>query len=135
MKAPGQPGHALSALLLVLALVGLPAQAAAQEVDLTGEWVLTVSSPNGIGERKVLFVQEDNELTGEISSARAEGPLTGTIDGNEVTFVAIVEMESGPFEIFYTGTIDGDEIEGIVEFGSYGTGTFTGHRVSPPSGP
>ena len=75
------------------------------------------------------FLQEGAELTGDIASSRAAGPLTGTVEGNTVTFVAMVQMDSGPFEITYTGTIEGDEITGSVEFGSYGAGTFTGRRV------
>ena len=125
---------ALSALLLMLSLVGGPQTAAAQEVDLTGDWVLTVESPNGTGTRDVTFLQEGDELTGDIASTQAAGPLTGKVDGNKVTFIAIVMMDSGPFEITYAGTITGNEIEGTVEFGSYGGGTFTGRRVEDGGG-
>ena len=124
----------LSALLVMLTLVGGPQTAAAQEVDLTGDWTLTVQSPNGTGTRDVTFLQDGAEVTGEIASDRAAGPLSGTIDGNKVTFIAIVMMDSGPFEITYAGTITGNEIEGTVEFGSYGGGTFTGRRVEDGGG-
>jgi len=122
---------ALLAFLLALGVLGSPSQATAQDVDLTGDWVLTVESPNGTGERQVTFIQDGTELSGEIASSRAAGPLSGTIEGAEVAFVAMVMMESGPFEITYTGTVTGDEMEGAVAFGSYGSGTFKGHRVEP----
>jgi hypothetical protein len=125
--------RAIPALILALAVLGSPSGAFAQDVDLTGDWVFTVQSPNGSGERQVTFVQEGNKLSGEIASSRAAGPLSGSIEGAEVAFVAMVMMESGPFEITYTGTVTGDEIEGKVEFGSYGSGTFKGHRVKPAS--
>jgi hypothetical protein len=118
-------------LLLTVGVLAIPDGASAQDVDLTGDWVFTVESPNGTGERKVTFVQDGNELSGEIASSRAAGPLSGTIDGDKVTFVAMVMMESGPFEITYTGTVKGDEMEGAVAFGTYGSGTFKGHRVEP----
>ena len=102
---------------------------------LSGEWVLTVTSPNGTGERQVTFVQEGNTLSGEISSSRAAGKLSGTVDDDAVTFVAVVQMDGGPFEITYSATVTGDEMEGTVDFGSYGSGTFTGRRAksSPPA--
>ncbi|MBT8402790.1 MAG: hypothetical protein KJP18_02960, partial [Gemmatimonadetes bacterium] len=77
--------HLFPALPLTLAfgalLVAAPnSPLAAQDVDLTGDWVLTVQSPNGTGTRDVTFVQEDGELTGTISSTRASGPLEGTVE-------------------------------------------------------
>jgi len=120
---------ALPLLLLALTVLAFPLGASAQDFDLTGDWVLTVESPNGTGQRSVTFVQEDNELSGDIASSQAAGPLSGTVDGDKVTFVAIVQMDSGPFEITYTGTFADDEITGTVEFGSYGSGTFRGRRA------
>jgi aspartate 1-decarboxylase len=125
----------LSALLFALGTLALPVEAIGQSLDLSGDWVLTVTSPNGTGERQVTFVQDGNTLSGEISSSRAAGKLSGTVDDDVVTFVAVVQMDSGPFEITYTATVTGDEMEGTVDFGSYGSGTFTGRRAksSPPA--
>jgi hypothetical protein len=119
----------LLAFLAVPALVAVPEAAAAQDVDLTGEWVFTVESPNGSGTRDVTLVQEESELTGTISSSRASGPITGTVEGDQVRFVAVVTMDTGDFEIIYEATIVGDRlVDGTVDFGDYGFGTFTGHR-------
>ena len=131
-QAPGV--RALQALLVLLAVLAWPIAASAQDLLLTGDWVFTVESPNGTGERHVTFVQEGNELSGEIMSSMAAGPLSGTIDGNEVTFVAVVQMDSGSFEITYTGTVTGEEMVGTVEFGSYGAGTFRGRRAKDSGG-
>ena len=130
-RFPG--GHTILALLAVLGSVAVPTAARAQAVDLSGAWVLTVESPNGTGRRDVTFVQDGDSLSGEISSSRAAGPLVGTMDGSDVTFVATVQMDSGGFDITYRGTVAGDEMEGTVDFGSYGNGTFTGRRTE--SGP
>jgi hypothetical protein len=97
--------------------------------DLSGAWVLDVMSPNGAGTRSVTFVQEGDKLTGEIASTMAAGPLTGTVEGVVVRFVAEVFMESGSFTVTYRATwVDGELKEGTVDFGSYGSGTFTGRR-------
>ncbi len=116
-------------LLLAFAAIGFPDQIEAQAVELSGAWVLTVESPNGTGERQVTFIQDGDALSGEISSSRATGLLIGTVDGDEVTFVATVMMDSGAFDITYRATVTGDEMTGTVDFGSYGRGTFTGRKV------
>jgi len=121
---------------LLLALTVLPRTAAlAQDVDVTGEWILTVESPNGTGSREVTFKQEGTVLTGFISSSMAAGDLTGTVEGNVITFVAMIAMDSGAFDVVYTATLeDGMLKNGIVDFGEYGGGAFTGVRKPPAGG-
>ena len=122
-----QKSLAICALVLVGPL--LPTPAGAQDLDLSGEWLLTVESPNGTGTRQVTFVQKGDDLTGTIASSRASGDLTGSVEGENVRFVAVVNMESGPFEIAYTATVVDGLMEGTVDFGDYGSGTFAGRRV------
>ena len=114
----------------IVAIGALPASAQ-DEIDLTGDWILTVESPNGTGTREVTFEQRGDTLTGLISSSMATGPLEGEIDqatGN-VIFTAIVSMGTGDFEIVYICTWrDGELVNGSVDFGDYGSGTFTGAR-------
>lgn len=98
--------------------------------DLTGEWVLTVALTNGSGSRAVEFVQDGNELTGTIASSMASGDLTGTIDGDQVNFSVVLAMETQLFEVRYSATWrDGMLVDGTVDLGDYGSGTFTGERV------
>ena len=124
--------RALRAVLLVLALsaTGVAAQdAPAPTFDLTGAWILDTMSPNGAGTRDVTFVQEGNQLTGDIASSMAAGEIEGTIEGDRIEFVAVVYMDSDPFEITYRATFrDGKLEDGTIDFGSYGGGTFTGRR-------
>jgi hypothetical protein len=129
-------GRLGAASALLLALTVLPAKAAfAQDVDVTGEWILTVESPNGTGSREVTFKQKGAVLTGFISSSMAAGELTGTVEGNVITFVAMVAMDSGAFDVFYSATLeDGILKMGSVDFGEYGAGSFTGVRKPPPGG-
>ena len=108
--------------------------AAAQDLDLTGEWVFTVQSPNGSGIRQVTFFQDGDVLTGTIASSQAEGDLEGVLDGDQATFTVVITMDSGVFAITYDATVTGDEMEGTVDFGDYGQGTFTGQRADPNRG-
>ena len=118
-------------LLGVLALLPLVAggELHAQERSLTGEWEFTVESPNGTGTRQVNLIQKGDSLSGTIASSRASGPISGWIKADTVTILAVLAMESGPFTVVYEGTVQGDTMAGIVGFGDYGAGTFTGRRV------
>jgi len=121
--------------LLFAGLLGLApvlAQAgAAQEFDLSGDWVFTVQSPNGTGTREVTITQEGDVVTGTVSSSRAAGDFTGVVEGDQVTFTVLLTMDSGQFAVTYDAVIVDDEMEGTVDFGDYGAGTFTGQRADP----
>lgn len=128
------PRSTRSLLVAVVAALAAASPSTAQDpeapaADLTGEWVLTVESPNGTGTRDVAFAQDGNALTGTIASTMAVGDLTGTVEGDRVRFTAVVAMDTGDFEIVYQATIaDGALVDGTVDFGTYGSGTFTGRR-------
>lgn len=107
---------------------------AAQDASLTGKWVFTVESPNGTGTRDVTLVQEGDSLSGTISSSRASGPITGWIEGDNVTIRAELMMESGAFTVFYVATRSGETLSGDIDFGDYGVGTFQGRRVEGDGG-
>lgn len=131
------PARTLAGVAAAFALtLALSAPAAAQDdpappaADLTGEWVLTVALTNGAGSRAVEFVQDGNELTGTIASSMASGDLNGTIVGDQVSFSVVLAMETTLFEVSYQATWkDGLLVDGTVDLGSYGSGTFTGERV------
>lgn len=61
---------------------------AQQNADVSGEWLMTITIPSGDERAITLNIEQDGgDLTG---TAQAEGqeepsPLTGTIDGNDIT--------------------------------------------------
>lgn len=123
----------LVCLSAALARPALAQEAAAQAVDLSGEWDLVVQSPNGTGTRTLTLVQTGDSITGTVSSSRASGELEGLVEGDTLTFTALLMMESGPFPVTYRGTFTGEEMSGTIDFGDYGSGTFSGRRAKPPS--
>jgi hypothetical protein len=118
---------------LLLLSPALAQAGAAQELDVTGEWEFTVQSPNGAGTRQVTLVQQGDSISGSISSSRASGNFTGVLDGDQLSFTVILAMDSGPFAVTYQATVAGDEMEGTIDFGDYGQGTFTGRRSKAPA--
>ncbi len=134
---PLRPSLGLTAALAAAASLALatPVATLAQNTSMTGEWVFSVELDNGSGTRQVSIVQEGDSLSGTITSSRATGPISGWIDGNTVTIVAEIMMQSGtPFTVYYTATRTGETLDGDVDLGDYGTGTFTGRRVENDGG-
>ena len=121
-----------SSLLVVLVLIasGLAAQdkPAAKPADVAGTWDLSVTSPNGTGNRLLTLRQDGEKLTGEIESSVSTGKVVGSVKGSTIALTATVTMDTGAFEIHYTGKVDGDKMSGDVDFGDYGRGTWSGVR-------
>ncbi len=125
----------LGIVLLTLASFGVGATGvSAQTPDLSGEWIFTVQSPNGTGTRRATLVQEGDSITGTISSDRASGDVIGAVEDGVVTLNALLMMASGPFEVVYQAEVTDNSMTGTVDFGSYGSGTFTGRKADGPSG-
>ena len=112
---------------------------AAQNADVSGTWVLTMSLPNGNETTaEVTLEQDGTALTGTWLGEGQEEPteITGTIEGNDITIVTQGfpgrggrrggggggggGRRGGPLE--WNGTVDGDSITGMMEAGG---GRFT----------
>ena len=112
---------------LVILLIGL---VEAYEVDVTGDWEMTMESPRG-GEmtRAVHFEQDGEKITVTMESRRGdEVTAEGTIKGNEIEWTVSRETPRGPMSLVYKGTVDGDTMSGTVDFGDFGSGDWTAKR-------
>ena len=77
--------------------------------------------------------EEDIHSVVERMLGEAAGEVAGTVEGDGVTFVALLMMNGGPFEVTYRATIENGVMTGTVDFGDYGSGTFTGVRAKSES--
>jgi hypothetical protein len=117
--------------LVILAAVAahLPLLAtAADPPDVTGTWTMTVETAMGSGTPTFTLTQEGTDVTGTYEGYFGEAPVTGTVEGDEVTLSIEVNAQGQDVKVDYIGTVDGDTISGKVIFGSYGEGTFEGTR-------
>lgn len=101
---------------------------AAQAVNVTGNWKLTLETPNGPGTPSLVLKQEGEELSGTYKGRFGESPLKGTVKGNDIKFSIKVNAQGNELEIEYSGTIEGNTMKGKAKFGEYGEGTFTGKK-------
>ena len=116
MRFAARPG-----MLAVLLLSALSAFAA----DVTGAWTLTVETPNGQRQSAVDFKQDGKNLSGTIHSQMGDAPLTGTVDGDQVSFSVTRERDGQSFKIEYSAKVEGSKMTGSLKFGDNGDIPFT----------
>ena len=120
-------GNLVTAIAIMFAVV---AESSAQ-TNMTGSWILEVSSDQGITMPELTLVQEGMKLTGHYSSdALGENDITGMVDGGNVTvsFEADIQGQSAP--VSYKGTVDEEGVwSGTLDIaGGLLTGTFTAKK-------
>lgn len=91
--------------------------------DVTGTWKATTE----YGDRTFVFKVDGNKVTGE-SSADGMGKSVvndGKIDGDNLSFVLMVNYQGTEYKVLYKAKVSGDEIKMHVETsdGSYSADT------------
>jgi hypothetical protein len=115
------------AFALVFLLIGF---VGASDVDVTGDWEMTMQSPRG-GEmtRAVHFEQDGEKITVTMESRRGdEVTAEGTIKGNAIEWTVSRETPRGAMTMTYKGTVDGDTMSGTVEMGDFGSADWSAKR-------
>ncbi|HEY8459439.1 MAG TPA: hypothetical protein VIM99_03615 [Blastocatellia bacterium] len=123
----------LSALACAIVLA---ASASAQATDVTGDWDITINSPQGSRQAKASFKQEGEKLTGGLKRQAGDLPLEGTVKGKEIKFKYVVKFQEQDLTITLTGAVDGDTMKGDADFGGFAQGDWNAKRASAaaPSG-
>ena len=106
------------------------APAAPQVANVSGKWLLTVTSPMGTVDGNMTIVQSGKEITGTIDSSMGNVDLAGSVNEKEVKFSYSIEKLGAPAgTIFdYTGTVDAGAMKGKAAFAGMGEGTWTAKR-------
>ena len=105
------------------------ALAAAPSANITGTWTTSFESQVGTQTYTYTWSVAGNTLTGHAKSNLGEGGLTGTVDGDKVTFVENLDYQGQTLAITYTGQIvSADEIKFKRDVGGQGGEEFTATR-------
>lgn len=124
----------LASLAIVFVTAGLnaaPASPASQDkpADVAGTWALTVETGQGTGTPSVTLKQDGEKLTGTYSSQIfGEQQVTGSINGNAITFSFTGAVDGTTFTVIYTGTVANNTMKGKVALGDAAEGTFSGTK-------
>ena len=97
--------------------------------DITGSWSFSVDTDMGSGTPKFTFKQTGEKVTGTYAGQLGEAPLTGTVQGNKVSFSFEISPGGDKLKVVYQGTVEGDKsMKGSIDFGGQAKGTFTGTK-------
>ncbi|MFB0518342.1 MAG: hypothetical protein ACETWC_03560 [Acidobacteriota bacterium] len=101
----------------------------ADQVDVTGDWELTVKSPRGEMTSDIRFVQEGENLTVTMED-RQGNEITGqgTVTDNEIKWTIIRSTPRGEMTVTYTGKIEGDTMSGEAQMGERGSFEWSATR-------
>ncbi len=110
--------------ILVLLAVSL----SAQEVNVTGDWEMTITTPRGERTRDIHFEQEGGKLTVTMQGRRGEVTAEGTVKGNEIEWTITRSTPRGEFTMTYTGNIEGDTMSGEVQMGDFGSSEWKAEK-------
>ena len=111
----------------LLALTSFTVAPAAQN-NLTGNWAVSFTTPQGNMDATATFKQEGEALSGTISGPQGDVSFTaGSVKGKIFTFNIEVQSPNGPLSIKLDGEYEGDSITGTFDFGQ-GTGEWSGKR-------
>lgn len=123
----------LKTTLLALAFaLSLPYPAIAQ-VDVTGDWTVTVESPQGTTSIDATMKQAGEDLTGSITSPMGSVDFKGKVIKDALNVKYMLELQGNSIEIVMTGTVAGDSITGNLNFGGMGDVPWTAKKKSAAS--
>ncbi len=121
--------YIIAAITIVTAVFMLAVlTAGAQSTNVSGNWKLTLETPNGVANPSLVLKQEGEKLTGTYKGRFGESPLEGAVKGKEIKFTVKVNAQGQELQLEYTGAVEGDTMKGKVKFGDMGEADFTGKK-------
>jgi hypothetical protein len=113
----------------LLALTLLTASPVFAQTDITGDWDVTVVSPQGPNTTPVTFKQEGDKVSGMFKSPQGTLPFDGgKITGNDLTFTFTINFQGNSLPITLTGKVDGTSMAGAADFGGFAQGEWSAKR-------
>jgi len=101
----------LSLAVLLAAAVVLAA------ANVTGEWEMTVKTPQGDRVRPITFTQDGEKLTVKSTGRNGQEMVSeGTVKGNDIEWTVVRTAPDGSeMKMVYKGKIEGDKITGTFD--------------------
>jgi hypothetical protein len=103
--------------MLKLMLAGCLATMTIMAADVTGKWTAEMPGRDGATMTTTMNLKADGaNLTGTVSGRRGDTEISaGKVDGNNVMFDVVREMQGNKFVTHYVGIIDGDTIHFTIK--------------------
>ena len=117
-----------SRLLVLAALLSAFIAPVLAQPSAAGEWKVNFVVPTGTRFVNMFISQEKTRLTGTVVSEDGEFPLSGRIEGDQVTVTWEVPEDGKMMEIIMKGKLTGNVISGTAKLGNVGEGSLTARR-------
>jgi len=116
---------AVAVLFLTFGCIG------ALAADFNGKWSAEFDTQIGVQKYTYEFHVDGAKLTGKaINEERGATEIQdGKIDGDNITFVEVIDFNGNEIKITYTGKIEGDEIKFTRQVGEFATEQIVAKRV------
>src|SRR5436190_12682990 len=118
-----------AALALALSVVLAPAAVSAQS-GVTGDWEITLTTPQGATTVNLTLAQDGEKVTGKLDSPMGSVPITGTNTAGAMALTAHVELQGNAMDLGLNGKAESDVMSGVVKIGDFGEFPFTGKRAA-----
>lgn len=89
-------------------------EAAPAAASAAGTWALKVNSPQGEMPGTLTLTQNGSSLSGELVTQLGTVPVTGKINGSEITFDYKINMQGQEIPVTATGKVDGNSLTGAM---------------------
>jgi len=117
-----------STLLALSLLIASPVLA---QTNVSGDWDVTVVSPQGANTTPVTFKQEGDKVSGMFKSPQGTLPFEGgSMIGSDLKFTFTINTQGMALPITLTGKVEGDTMSGKADFGGFAEGDWTAKRAS-----
>lgn len=113
--------------IATVTLLFAPTAFAAGTPSLTGQWAIHNSVAGNESDQECKFTQTDNKLTGTCKSNDKDVQISGSVDGNKVSWKYDSDYNGTPLTLTYSGTFDeSGKLSGTVNVDPFSvTGDFT----------
>ena len=121
----------LVSLLAVPLLLAQDAQSnQSQSTNVGGAWQVSWQGREGSQQATMQLQQDGSKLSGTFQGPRGSSPVTGSVDGNNISFNVQMQGRRGAMTLAFTGTIDGNKMSGTIQpqGGREGHGGGQGNR-------
>ena len=122
----------LCVLALAALVLALPAFA---QSNVTGDWIVTIDTPQGAQTIDATMKQAGEELTGTIVSPMGSVEFKGKMVNDALDVAYTLDVQGNAIEIKMTGKLTGDTIAGNLSLGGLGDVPWTAKRKGAAGAP
>jgi hypothetical protein len=99
-------------------------------MSVDGKWKVTMNTPMGSRDVDLELKADGSELSGTWGGQQGTQSFSGgKVDGDNLEWAVMMSGAMGQMELKFKGKVEGDKMNGDVQFGSFGNGTFSGTRA------